>query len=52
MTLPAIAKDTCIVRNNFLWMMAANRERHDREYGAANVQPEFAAVPTGLDKGR
>ena len=37
---------------NFLWMMAANREREDRKYGVVNVQPEFAAVPTGLDKGR
>jgi len=37
---------------NFLWMMAANRERDDRQYGVVNVQPEFAAVPTGLDKGR
>jgi 5-deoxy-glucuronate isomerase len=37
---------------NFLWMMAANRERDDRQYGVVNVQPEFAAVPSGLDKGR
>jgi 5-deoxy-glucuronate isomerase len=37
---------------NFLWMMAANREREDRKYGVVNVQPEFAAVPSGLDKGR
>ncbi len=37
---------------NFLWMMAANREREDRRYGVVNVQPEFAAIPTGLDKGR
>jgi 5-deoxy-glucuronate isomerase len=37
---------------NFLWMMAANREREDRQYGVVNVQPEFAAVPSGLDKGR
>ena len=37
---------------NFLWMMAANREREDRQYGVVNVQPEFAAIPTGLDKGR
>jgi 5-deoxy-glucuronate isomerase len=28
---------------NFLWMMAANREREDRKYGVFNVQPEFAA---------
>jgi len=37
---------------NFLWMMAANREREDRQYGVVNVQPEFAAIPSGLDKGR
>jgi 5-deoxy-glucuronate isomerase len=37
---------------NFLWMMAANREREDRQYGVVNVQPEFAAVPSGLDKRR
>jgi 5-deoxy-glucuronate isomerase len=37
---------------NFLWMMAANREQDDRKYGVVNVQPEFAAVPSGLDKGR
>jgi 5-deoxy-glucuronate isomerase len=37
---------------NFLWMMAANREREDRKYGVVNVQPDFAAVPSGLDKGR
>jgi 5-deoxy-glucuronate isomerase len=37
---------------NFLWMMAANREREDRQYGVVNVQPEFAAIPSGLDRGR
>jgi 5-deoxy-glucuronate isomerase len=37
---------------NFLWMMAANREVEDRKYGVVNVQPEFAAVPSGLAKGR
>lgn len=37
---------------NFLWMMAAHRERDDRKYGVVNVQPEFAAVPSGLDKAR
>jgi 5-deoxy-glucuronate isomerase len=37
---------------NFLWMMAANREREDRKYGVFNVQPEFAPAPAppGLDK--
>lgn len=37
---------------NFLWMMAANREDADRQYGVVNVQPEFAAMGSGLDKGR
>ena len=37
---------------NFLWMMAANREDEDRLLGVVNVQPEFAAVGSGLDKGR
>jgi 5-deoxy-glucuronate isomerase len=37
---------------NFLWMMAANREKEDRKYGVVNVQPEFAGAPTGLEKGR
>jgi 5-deoxy-glucuronate isomerase len=37
---------------NFLWMMAANREREDRKYGVVNVQPEFGSVPVGIDKGR
>jgi 5-deoxy-glucuronate isomerase len=37
---------------NFLWMMAANREQEDRKYGVVNVQPEFAAIPSPLDRGR
>jgi 5-deoxy-glucuronate isomerase len=37
---------------NFLWMMAAHREDTDRQYGVVNVQPEFAATPSGLDAGR
>ena len=37
---------------NFLWMMAANREQEDRKYGVVNVQPEFASIPVGIDKGR
>jgi len=37
---------------NFLWMMAANREDADRQYGVVNVQPEFASMPSGLDAGR
>jgi 5-deoxy-glucuronate isomerase len=34
---------------NFLWMMAANREGVDRQFGVVNVQPEYAAGPTGLE---
>jgi 5-deoxy-glucuronate isomerase len=37
---------------NFLWMMAAIREDADRQYGVVNVQPDFAATPSGLDAGR
>jgi 5-deoxy-glucuronate isomerase len=37
---------------NFVWMMAANREDEDRQYGVVNVQPDFAALGSGLDKGR
>jgi len=37
---------------NFIWMMAANREDDDRQYGVVNVQPDFAAMGSGLDKGR
>jgi 5-deoxy-glucuronate isomerase len=37
---------------NFLWMMAANREDDDRLFGVVNVQSEFAAVGSGLDKGK
>ncbi len=37
---------------NFLWMMAAHREDVDRQYGVVNVQPDFAALGSGLDAGR
>ncbi len=37
---------------NFLWMMAANQEDVDRQYGVVNVQPEFQAIGSGLDAGR
>jgi 5-deoxy-glucuronate isomerase len=37
---------------NFLWMMAAHREDVDRQYGVVNVQPEYSALGSGLDKGR
>ena len=34
---------------NFLWMMAANREGVDRQFGVVNVQPEYATGRTGLE---
>ncbi len=34
---------------NFLWMMAANREGEDRQFGVVNVQPEFDTGATGLE---
>lgn len=34
---------------NFLWMMAANREGEDRQFGVVNVQPEYATGSTGLE---
>jgi len=37
---------------NFLWMMAANREQTDRQFGVVNVQPEFGSTASGLDRGR
>lgn len=37
---------------NFLWMMAANREHADRQFGVVNVQPGFGAGGSGLDPGR
>jgi 5-deoxy-glucuronate isomerase len=37
---------------NFLWMMAANREREDRQFGVVNVQPEYAASQSGIENGR
>lgn len=39
-------------RIGFLWMMAANREGVDRQFGVVNVQPEFAAGGSGLETGR
>ena len=36
----------------FLWIMAAHREKVDREFGVVNVQPEFAAKGTGLEASR
>jgi 5-deoxy-glucuronate isomerase len=37
---------------NFIWMMAAHREDVDRQYGVVNVHPDYAALGSGLDKGR
>lgn len=37
---------------NFLWMMAATREKDDRLFGVVNVHPDFAAGGSGIDKGR
>lgn len=34
---------------NFLWMMAAIKEGEDRLYGVVNVQPEYAAIGSGLE---
>jgi 5-deoxy-glucuronate isomerase len=36
----------------FLWMMAANREVEDRQFGVVNVQPEYAAGGSGLEASR
>ena len=32
---------------NFLWMMAAHRERDDRQFGVVNVHPDFAPGRVG-----
>jgi 5-deoxy-glucuronate isomerase len=37
---------------NFLWMMAANREGEDRQFGVVNVQPGFAGGGSGLERGQ
>ena len=37
---------------NFLWMMAANREGVDRQFGVVNVQPEYAQGGSGLEASR
>jgi len=37
---------------NFLWMMAANRENVDRQFGVVNVQPEYAQGGSGLEASR
>ncbi len=37
---------------NFLWMMAANREGEDRQFGVVNVQPDYAKSGSGLEAGK
>ena len=39
-------------RINFLWAMAAHREKEDRQYGVVNVQPAFSQGGSGLDASR
>ena len=34
-------------RINFLWMMAANRELEDRQFGVVNVHPHYAGASVG-----
>jgi 5-deoxy-glucuronate isomerase len=47
---PNVAAPGCTI--NFLWMMAANREDIDRQFGVVNVHPDFASTGSGLDAGR
>lgn len=35
---------------NFIWMMAAHREREDRKFGVVNVQPGFGEGGSGLEQ--
>ncbi len=37
---------------NFLWMMAANRESEDRQFGVVNVHPDYAQGGSGLEASR
>jgi len=37
---------------NFIWMMAAHREREDRLFGVVNVQPGFGEGGSGLEASR
>ena len=39
-------------RINFVWLMAAHREREDRQFGVVTVQPGFDAGGTGLEASR
>ena len=36
----------------FLWIMAAHREKEDRQFGVVNVQPGFGAGGSGLEASR
>jgi 5-deoxy-glucuronate isomerase len=47
---PNVAAPGCTI--GFVWMMAANREVVDRQFGVVNVQPEFSGTASGLDRGR
>lgn len=47
---PNVAAPGCTI--GFVWMMAANRELVDRQFGVVNVQPEFSGSASGLDRGR
>jgi 5-deoxy-glucuronate isomerase len=47
---PNVAAPGCAI--GFLWMMAADREGVDRQFGVVNVQPEFAAMKSGLEAGK
>jgi 5-deoxy-glucuronate isomerase len=37
---------------NFLWMMAANREIEDRQFGVVNVHPDYVTGGSGLEASR
>jgi 5-deoxy-glucuronate isomerase len=47
---PNVAAPGCSI--GFLWMMAAEREGIDRQFGVVNVQPEFATMRSGLEAGK
>jgi 5-deoxy-glucuronate isomerase len=47
---PNVAAPGCSV--GFLWMMAAHREKEDRQFGVVNVQPEYAKGGSGLEASR
>jgi 5-deoxy-glucuronate isomerase len=47
---PNVAAPGC--RIGFMWMMAAEREGIDRQFGVVNVQPEFSGMKSGLEAGR